>query len=195
MTEAWTSPTGDVLDDWSTGLIVRTTLPILVATSVLQMASGGVLQAFQERLLTEPSLLILVPVMIGTAGNLGSILCSRLATQLHLGGFELSPWDPTLRSNGIAVMALAGAVFSVLGVASWILGRLLGGTIGVSTLLLVSLVSGLLLALWVIVLSVASVALSYQLGYNPDDTTVPFVTNVCDVTGVFILFGSILVFV
>lgn len=32
---------------------------------------------------------------------------------------------------------------------------------------------------------------SFRLGYDPDDTTVPFVTNVCEITGVLILFGVV----
>lgn len=159
------------------------------------MASGGVLEAFEDALLTEPALLVLVPVMIGTAGNLGSILCSRLATQLHLGGFAVSVRDPTLRSNGLAVIGLSLVIFSLLGVGSWGIGTLLGGSLGLVTLMVISLLSGVLLALWVIVLGVLTVAVSYRLGYNPDDTTIPIVTNVCDVTGVFILFGAILLFV
>lgn len=195
MTEGFLPPSGDVLGDWGAWVIVRTTVPILFATSVLQMTSGGVLESFEDVLLTEPALLVLVPVMIGTAGNLGSILCSRLTTQLHLGGFELSVRDPTLRANGLAVMGLASLIFALLGVGAWGLGTLLGGSLGLVTLLVVSLTSGLLLAVWVIVLGVGSVVLSYRLGYNPDDTTIPIVTNVCDVTGVFILFGAIVLFV
>ncbi len=192
--EAAFAPTGDVLDDWAAGAIVRTMVPILLATSVLQMASGGVLEAFEEQLLTEPSLLILVPVMIGTAGNLGSILCARLSTQLHMVGLELDPSDPTIRANAAAVFALAFTIFTTLGVGSWGIGRWLGGELGLWTLLGISLTSGLLLAAWVIVLSVGAVVISARLGYNPDDTTIPIVTNVCDVTGVFILFAAILLF-
>ncbi len=195
LSDAFLAPKGDVLGDWGTWLIVRTTVPILLATSILQMASGGVLEAFEDALLTEPALLVLVPVMIGTAGNLGSILCSRLATQLHLGGFAVSVRDPTLRSNGLAVIGLSLVIFSLLGVGSWGIGTLLGGSLGLVTLMVISLLSGVLLALWVIVLGVLTVAVSYRLGYNPDDTTIPIVTNVCDVTGVFILFGAILLFV
>jgi Divalent cation transporter. len=61
--------------------------------------------------------------------------------------------------------------------------------------LTISLVSGLLLAAVVVVLSLVSVQLSYRLGYNPDDTTIPVVTNLCDITGVMILFGVVVVVV
>lgn len=178
----------DVLDDWSTRTMVATMVPLLVGLSVLQMVSGGVLEAYEDVLLENPSLLILVPVQIGTAGNLGSIMCSRLSTQLHLGTFELSASNQDMRSNSIAVFALGLTVFTLVGIAAWAIGQALGGSLTFIEVFSVSIISGVLLSVFVIVVSLVSVTLSYRFGYNPDDTTIPIVTNVCDITGVIILF-------
>ena len=43
--------------------------------------------------------------------------------------------------------------------------------------------------------SVVAVEVSYRVGLNPDDTTIPIVTNVCDITGVLILFAVVSVVV
>ncbi|WP_254769463.1 magnesium transporter [Salinilacihabitans rarus] len=171
--------------------MVRTLVPLLAALSVLQMGSGTVLETFEEQLLEQPSLLVLVPVMIGTAGNLGSIMSARLSTQLHLGLLEFSPNNPYVRATVGAVFGLAATVFVLLGVASWAIGRVLGGTLGLPRLMVITVVSGMVLAVWVVIVSSASVYVSYRLGYDPDDTTIPIVTNVCDVTGVLILFGVV----
>ncbi|QCS43999.1 magnesium transporter [Natrinema versiforme] len=181
----------DLLDEWSVRSIVTTLVPLLAVLSVLQMVSGTVLESYEEQLLKNPALLVLVPVMIGTAGNLGSIMCARLSTQLHLGTLEFSPSNPNIRANVGAVLGLAATVFVLLGLASWGIGRALGGTLGLGTLLLITMVSGMLLAVWVVVVSSVSVYASYRLGYDPDDTTIPVVTNVCDITGVLILFGVV----
>ena len=181
----------DLLADWTVGNIVSTLVPLLIALSVLQMVSGTVLETFEDQLLENPSLLVLVPVMIGTAGNLGSIMCARLSTQLHLGTLEFSRDNPDIRANIGAVFGLAATVFVLLGIASWGIGRALGGTLGLGTLLFITIVSGMLLAGWVVVVSTLSVYGSYKLGYDPDDTTIPVVTNVCDITGVLILFGVV----
>ncbi|WP_222920268.1 magnesium transporter [Natrinema sp. SYSU A 869] len=178
----------DLLGDWAVRHIVTTLVPLLAVLSVLQMISGTVLESFEEQLLTNPSLLVLVPVMIGTAGNLGSIMCARLSTQLHLGTLEFSPSNPNVRANVGAVMGLAATVFVLLGVASWAIGRALGGTLGLGRLMVITVVSGMLLAVWVVVVSSVAVYASYRLGYDPDDTTIPVVTNICDITGVLILF-------
>jgi mgtE-like transporter len=182
-------------DEWSIARIVRTMVPLLAALSVLQLASGTVLETYEAVLVRNPALLVLVPVQIGTAGNLASITCSRLTTQLYLGTYELDPSNPALRANAGAVFALAGTVFGVVGVAAWAIGTALGGALGLGRVLLVSLVSGMLLAVLVVAASVAAVEVSYRVGLNPDDTTIPVVTNVCDVAGVLILFAVVAVVV
>jgi len=183
------------VDEWSIRRIVRTMIPLLAALSVLQLVSGSVLETYEAVLVSNPALLVLVPVQIGTAGNLASITCSRLTTQLYLGTYELDPSNPDLRANAGAVFALAGTVFGIVGVAAWVIGVALGGTLGLGRVLLVSLVSGMLLAVLVVVTSVAAVEVSYRMGYNPDDTTIPVVTNVCDIAGVLILFAVVSVVV
>ncbi|WP_049984013.1 magnesium transporter [Halorubrum sp. BV1] len=178
-------------DEWSIPRIVRTMVPLLAVLSVLQLISGTVLQTYEATLVQYPALLVLVPVQIGTAGNLASITCSRLTTQLHLGTYELSLSNPELRANAGAVFALAGTVFGVVGIAAWAIGLALGGALGLGRVLLVSLSSGMLLAGLVVVTSVAAVEASYRVGLNPDDTTIPVVTNVCDIAGVLILFAVV----
>ncbi len=177
--------------DWTVRRIVRTMVPLLAALSVLQMVSGTVLESYEEALLENPELLILVPVQIGTAGNLASIMCSRLSTGIHLGTFELSPSNPAVRANVGAVFALAATVFSAVGVAAWAIGTLLGGTLGLADVLTVSLLSGMALAVLVVVMSLLAVQASYRIGVNPDDTTIPIVTNLCDVGGVLVLFAVV----
>ncbi|QSX00968.1 magnesium transporter [Haloterrigena alkaliphila] len=185
--------TEDLLAEWTVGGIVSTLVPLLVAMSILQMVSGTVLESFEEQLLQYPSLLVVVPVMIGTAGNLGSIMCARLSTLLHLGTLEFTPANPDIRANVGAVIGLAATVFVLLGIASWMIGRLLGGSLGLGRILVITVVSGMLLSVWVVLVSTLAVYVSYQLGYDPDDTTIPVVTNVCDITGVLILFGVVAV--
>lgn len=178
----------DPLEGWSLWTIVGTMLPLLAALSVLQMVSGSVLETFEDTLLAYPSLLILVPVQIGTAGNLASIMCARLSTQLHLGTFELDPTNPDVRANVGAIFGLAITVFSLVGIGAWAIGQALGGTLGLTEVFTISMLSGLALAALVVVLSLLSVSASFRLGYNPDDTTIPIVTNVCDIVGVLVLF-------
>lgn len=168
-------------------------VPLLAVLSVFQLVSGSVLEGFESTLIQYPALLVLVPVQIGTAGNLASIMCSRLTTQLYLGTYEPTLSNPGVRANVGAVFALAATVFGLVGLAAWAIGIALGGALGLGRVLTISLVSGLLLAFLVVTTSVVAVEASYRIGLNPDDTTIPIVTNVCDVVGVLILFGVVTV--
>ena len=51
--------------------------------------AGGILNSSVETLLTNPSLLTLVPLFSGESGNLVSILGVRLSSGLHLGLLNL----------------------------------------------------------------------------------------------------------
>ncbi|ELY64943.1 MgtE integral membrane protein [Natrinema versiforme JCM 10478] len=93
--------------------------------------------------------------------------------------------------NAIVASFVNGMIVSVfIAVLAWGIGRVLGGTLGLGRLMVITVVSGMLLAVWVVIVSSVSVYASYRLGYDPDDTTIPVVTNVCDITGVLILFPS-----
>ncbi|WP_226482461.1 magnesium transporter [Natrinema amylolyticum] len=183
----------ETIDTWSIRSIVATMFPILLVLSMLEMGSGYVLEELEETYLSNPTLLVLVPVMIGMGGNLGAILSSRLSTRLHLGLLEFDPRDEVLWTNVLAIMGLAATIFSALGVAAWIVGQIIAEPMALVDLMLISVVSGMLLAVIAIVLSIAATYVSYTQGLDPDDTTIPVVTNVCDILGVIVLSGVAIV--
>jgi len=182
-------PSRDSLGNWSYRSVVATMFPLLLALSILELGSGYVLESLEETYLDEPALLMLVPVMIGMSGNLGAILSARLSTRVHLGTVSFEVRDPVLWTNAAAIVALAVSIFSALAVVAYGVGHLLGSPMPLADLVAISLGSGLALALVAIALSVAATYVSYRRGYDPDDTTIPVVTNLCDVLGVLILSG------
>ncbi len=168
-------------------------IPILIVLSILEMGSGLVLEALEETYLANPTLLVLVPVMIDMGGNLGAILSSRLSTRLHLGTLDFSVRDRAILANVVAVIALAATIFVIMGFAAWGVGFIIGGELSLETLMTISVVSGMLLAVIAIFLSISMTFVSYKMGLDPDDTTIPIVTNVCDILGVLILSGVAIV--
>ncbi len=179
------------LDSWSTRSIVATMMPLLVVLSLAEMVSGFVLEDLKQTFVTYPTLLVLVPVMIGMGGNLGAIMSSRLSTALHLGTLEFRASDPSIQKNVLAVVSLGATLFTVLGVAAWALSRVpfveVGGGVSFVDSLVISVVSGMALTAFVVCLSLAATYASYRLGVDPDDTTIPVVTNLCDILGVVVL--------
>ena len=182
--------------DWTVRAITRAMLPVLLLLSLVELGSGLVLGSFEDTLLRYPSLLVLVPVTIGTAGNLGSVLAARLSTAFHLGTLSFAPDDETLAGNALATVALATTVFPVVGLGAWSLSALTGSTdLSPWTVLAVSLSSGLSLAVLAVVVTVVATYAAYRFELDPDDVVIPVVTNTCDVLGVVLLYVAVLVFV
>ena len=180
---------GDSLGSWEWRRIVRNMFPLLVGLSVIVLVAGIRLED-AEALLEEYGLLaVMVPTMVGMGGNLGAILSARLSTRFHLGTTELDPRDRDLWANVLAVLALAATVFTGQAVGAYVIGLVIGTSLGLGTLLLISLVSGMSLAVIAILFSFTATYASYQLGIDPDDTTIPIVTNVVDVFGMIIFIG------
>jgi mgtE-like transporter len=184
---------GGVVSEWTVRGITRSLLPVLVALTLVETGSGLVLGTFQRRLLAAPSLLILVPVIIGTAGNLGSVLASRLSTAFHLGTLSFSPRDDRLAGNALATVALALTVFPAVGAGAWALAELTGGAaLALPTVVLVAGLGGVVLAVLAVAVTLAATYAAYRLEADPDDVVIPVVTNVCDVLGIVVLFAVFL---
>lgn len=182
-------------EEWTVRRISRAMVPLLVVLTLVELGSGLVLGAFEERLLSAPSLLVLVPVTIGTAGNLGSVLASRLSTAFHLGTLSFSVTDDDLVGNALATVALAMTLFPVVGLGAWVLAALTGSTaLSPGTVLLVAVSSGVTLAVLAVAVTLTATYAAYRFSLDPDDVVIPVVTNVCDVLGVLVLFAAVMVF-
>ena len=177
------------LGTWDAKAIVTNMFPLLVVLSIIVLAAGITLEDAEEMLAEYGILAIMVPTMVDMGGNLGAILSSRLSTRFHLGTTELDPRDRVLWANVGAILALAATIFTALGVGAYALGLLIGSTIPLVELLVISLVSGMSVAVIAVVFSFATTYASYRLGIDPDDTTIPIVTTVVDVFGMVIFIG------
>jgi len=162
----------------------------------VELGSGLVLDTFEDTLLRYPSLLVLVPVTIGMAGNLGSVLAARLSTAFHLGLLSFSPTDDRLAGNAIATVSLSLTIFPLVGAGAWLVQGLFSATaLPLRTIVLVALLSGLVLAVLAVVVTVVTTYAAYRFSLDPDEVVIPVVTNVCDVLGVLVLFGVVRVLV
>jgi mgtE-like transporter len=181
--------------EWTVRAITRATLPVLLALTLIELVSGLVLGSFEATLLKYPSLLVLVPVTIGTAGNLGSVLASRLSTAFHLGTLGYGV-DDTLLGNALATVLLALTTFPLIGAGGWLLAGLTQGTdLPLTTVVGVALTSGAALAVLAVLVTVFATYAAYRLELDPDDVVIPVVTNTCDVLGVLVLFVVVQVLV
>ncbi|WP_336024085.1 magnesium transporter [Halobellus salinisoli] len=178
--------------EWTVRAITRAMLPVLFVLTIVELGSGLVLGRFEAQLLRYPTLLALVPVTIGTAGNLGSVLAARLSTSFHLGTLSFAPDDEHLVGNAVATVALASSIFPIVGVGAWGLTALVSGArLPLRTVFVVAVVAGIVLAVLVIVVTFAATYVAYRFSLDPDDVVIPVVTNTCDVLGVVVLFATV----
>jgi len=163
------------------------TLPVLVLSAVGGLFAGLVLVGMEAELAAVPGLLVLVPALLATRGNVYGSLGARLGSALHQGVIE-----PTLglgddRLNAAVAAALANGVLvsgfaAVLAVV--VLRALAQPVAGLLTLLAIALLAGLISGLLLTVAVVTVVLIGYRRGLNPDTLAGPVVTTTGDVVGI-----------
>jgi len=161
-------------------------VPALSASLVGGLLAGVVLGGMRSDLQTIDGLLVLVPALLATRGNVYGSLGARIATALHQGLLEprVSEADDALLravaaaiSNGLLASVFA-AVVATLALLS--LGR---PSAGLFTFAAISIVAGLLSGIALATTVVLVVFAGYRRGYNPDTLVGPLVTTAGDVFG------------
>ena len=165
-----------------TKTILKQSTPTLLLCSFLGGSAGGILNSSVETLLTNPSLLTLIPLFSGECGSLISILGARLSSGLHFGLVE-----PLSRPTGIALhnfgicYILAIIVFPLIGILAEA-STISVGTIGVGfdKIIPISTLSGLILvSIMIFVVYYISIT-SYNNNLDPDNIVIPISTSVTD---------------
>ncbi|WP_435183935.1 magnesium transporter [Halobellus sp. EA9] len=172
----------------------REALPALAASLVGGLIAGVVLSGMRAELRDVSGLLVLVPALLATRGNVYGSLGARISTALHQGLVEprVRGGDERLRSavaaalaNGLLASAFAAvAVFAILTA----LGRPVAS---LPTLVAIALVAGLLSGVALSAVVVTAVFAGYRRGRDPDTLVGPLVTTTGDVFGVFFLLAAV----
>ncbi len=167
---------------YETNTILKQSTPVLLLCSLLGGAAGGVLNSAVETLLTNPSLLTLLPLFSGESGSLISILGARLSSGLHSGLVEpfKKPEGESIH-NFIISFILAIIVFPLIGIlaegSSYALGVV---GVGFDKIVEISTLSGIILvAVMVIIVYYVSIT-SYNNNLDPDNIVIPISTSITD---------------
>ncbi|MDQ2055389.1 magnesium transporter [Halobellus sp. H-GB7] len=172
----------------------REALPALAASLVGGLIAGVVLSGMRAELRDVSGLLVLVPALLATRGNVYGSLGARISTALHQGLIEprVRGGDERLKSavaaalaNGLLASAFAAvAVFTVL--------SLLGSSVApLPVLVAIALLAGLLSGVALSAVVVTAVFAGYRRGRDPDTLVGPLVTTTGDVFGVFFLLAAV----
>ncbi|MFC6864085.1 magnesium transporter [Halomicroarcula sp. GCM10025817] len=165
----------------------RESAPVLVLSAVGGLFAGVVLGGMDAELERVAGLLVLVPALLATRGNVYGSLGGRLGSALHQGLV-----DPTLsledeRVNAAVAASLAnGVLVSMLSavLAVGLLTALGRPSAPLATLVAIALLAGVVSGLVLTVAVVSVVFVGYRRGLNPDTLAGPVVTTTGDVVGV-----------
>lgn len=173
--------------------IVRESMPILVVAGLLDLIAGITIEKRLDDFLEFPVLLVLLPGFLGTAGALGGVLSSRLATKLHLGLIEPGPVPRGSAGAELAmIFSLSIPVFVIAGVVAEVGGALTDqASPGLVDLVLVAVLGGLLATACVIVVAYYATVVAVRFGLDPDTYGIPMVTSTLDFVGAFALILAI----
>lgn len=159
---------------------------VLALSALGGLLSGVVLGGMERELAVIPGLLVLVPALLATRGNVYGSLGARLATGLHQGLVDpdVSLADDRVRAAVTAAMLTGVSVSLVAAILGYGVLAALGRPVApLPALVLVALVAGVLSGVALTAVVVLAVFLGYRRGMNPDTLAGPVVTTTGDVVG------------
>jgi mgtE-like transporter len=175
---------------------IRESLPILLATGMLSLFAGVVVQSRAEQFLMFPAFLVLIPPLLSDTGALAATLSSRLASKLHLGALEPRGLPQGLAWLDVSIVLLFGVwVFALVAAAAhFVSGFFALRSPGLGTMFGVGVLAGIIATVVLVVLAYYVAIATYRLGLDPDNHGVPVVTCVSDLTAMVALLSALVVF-
>lgn len=167
---------------YETNRILKQSTPVLLLCSLLGGTAGAILNSAVETLLTNPSLLTLLPLFSGESGSLISILGARLSSGLHSGLVEpFNKPEGEALHNFMISFILAIIVFPVIGILAETSSHILDVVgVGFVNIVEISTLSGIILvAVMVIIVYYVSIT-SYNNNLDPDNIVIPISTSITD---------------
>jgi mgtE-like transporter len=152
--------------------------------------AGLVLAGMDEALETVRGLLVLVPALLATRGNVFGAYAARIASGLHQGLLapDLDLGDERLQTATAAATAnnlLASGLAAVLTVGA--LAALGQPVAGLPTLVAIALIAAFLSGLALVAVVLVVMFFGFRRGIDPDTLVGPLVTTTGDVVGIAFL--------
>ncbi|MFQ6051663.1 MAG: magnesium transporter [Candidatus Hydrothermarchaeota archaeon] len=160
--------------------ILKESIPFLIMSMFLDLASGGMLESKKELFISIPGIIILVPPMINLAGSIGSVLGSRISSFMHLG---LDLRNLAVKDSMVALFI--GIISSItLGFLGYIVYAQKESGVTVKIFVKITVLAGVITVSSMIVLTILIIFLSYLKGYDPDNVFIPIVASIGDIVGI-----------
>lgn len=165
--------------------VLAESLPILLATGILLVIAGVVIEHELDTFAANRAVLVLVPACLAAAGGIGGILSGRLSSKFHLGVIEPTAVPGrAARRDLIAGLAFALPVLIFNGLLAHGASTLFGfESPGLVSLLWISVIGGSIATLLAGAIAYYGTALAVRAGVDPDTYGMPLVTSSVDLGG------------
>ena len=183
-------------DDSAIKRILIESIPMLFLCAILCTLAGITLDIQLKGLIAIPAILVIIPPFLGESNALGGILSARLSSMLHIGTIKPQRVPDKLVASNFAVIYLFSiCVFLFVGVLTYAASIILGiSSPSIFEMLSISLLGGVLCTTFLNFASYYIAILSFRFGLDPDNDTIPLITSLTDVVGVFcLLFAMFLI--
>ena len=183
-------------DDRAIRRILIESIPMLFLCGILCTFAGITLDLQLKSLIAIPAILVIIPPFLGESNALGGILSARLSSMLHIGTIKPQRVPDKLVASNFAVIYLFSiCVFLFVGVLTYAASIILGiSRPSIFEMLSISLLGGVLCTTFLNFASYYIAILSFRFGLDPDNDTIPLITSLTDVVGVFcLLFAMFLI--
>lgn len=185
-------PTKHYMKHSSIRNILKQVIPILIITLASSMLAGFILVGMRHSLEILPGLLVMIPGLLATRGNIYGVFGSRLATGLHLGIIEPRFSRNKNLLNIMLATIINSAVISII-IAFFAYLALLLFTDSIAplwALMLISFSSGMISGIILLIIVSIFDFLGFRKGLDPDNIHGPVATVSGDIFGVLALFIS-----
>ena len=172
--------------------ILKQVIPILIITLASSMLAGFVLVGMRNALEILPGLLVMIPGLLATRGNIYGVFGSRLATGLHLGIIEPRFSKNKNLFNIMLATIINSAVISIVIAFFAYIALLLfaKSVIPLWALTLISFTSGMISGIILLIIVSLFDFLGFRKGLDPDNIHGPVATVSGDIFGILALFIS-----
>ena len=175
--------------------ILKESLPTVLLVAFMVNITGTVLKGISNLAAGRREIYTVYPAIIDMMGDVGLVVGTAATTKLALG--MLTPTFSSIRNhakNIFSAWAASLMLFAVLGVLAIVVNGMFSLQ-GLTSLLLILLVTNVISFVSVVILSYEISLLTFKRGLNPDNFVIPVGSSLADVITTIALFVALLLFV
>ena len=173
--------------------MVKQSLPLIIFCGIGAILAGSTLGVMKDLIKEIPGLIVIIPAIIAMRGNISTAFGSRLGSAYHLGIINAdNMWNEELFENIIGSIFLSFFVSIIIGILAYVTSFLLNVYPDPVKIILIVLISGVLSAIILTVMTIGIIYLVFKRGYDPDNITGPALATFGDIITMLCIFGSAL---